>query len=149
MRDSSPAARPATSPTGTSSPFLPWLTISRQPGTSVATMGRPEAAASINDFGSPSRYEGRQAIWQAERTSGISARWPHHSTKPERCHSRSLSWVIDVGLPGSTSPTKAKRAERPLVRKACAACTNSPTPLSHNMRDTRTTIGIPEGSGQG
>ena len=39
---------------GTSRPVSPWRTISRQPGVSVAMIGRPHAAASSRAFGSPS-----------------------------------------------------------------------------------------------
>ena len=38
------------------------MIASRQPGTSVVTIALPAAAASIKDFGKPSRYDGRQTI---------------------------------------------------------------------------------------
>ena len=41
--------------TGTISPLMPSVTTSRQPGTSVVTRGRAQAAASMRLFGSPSR----------------------------------------------------------------------------------------------
>ncbi|MNJ80002.1 hypothetical protein D3C77_782270 [compost metagenome] len=59
------SASDCASRTGTSSPVWPGSMASRQPGTSVVTTARPHAAASINDFGKPSRYEGRTAIWLA------------------------------------------------------------------------------------
>ena len=40
---------------GTSKPSIPSRTTSRQPGTSVALIGRPAAAASIRLRGGPSR----------------------------------------------------------------------------------------------
>ena len=41
--------------TGTNQPFTPFVTTSRQPGTSVVTIESPQAAASSNAFGTPSR----------------------------------------------------------------------------------------------
>ena len=55
MSVSSAAASAVASRAGTSRPFTPCRTISRQPGTSVETSGRPAAAASSKAFGMPSR----------------------------------------------------------------------------------------------
>ncbi|MNH45945.1 hypothetical protein D3C79_1085480 [compost metagenome] len=45
-----------------SKPLVSSITICLQPGTFVVIIGNPQDAASINDLGSPSRYEGRHAI---------------------------------------------------------------------------------------
>ena len=39
---------------GTKIPFSPFITVSLQPETSVVTIGRPQAEASINTLGNPS-----------------------------------------------------------------------------------------------
>ena len=38
------------------------IIASLQPTTSVVTIAQPEALASINDFGNPSLYDGKQTI---------------------------------------------------------------------------------------
>ena len=57
--------------------------------------------------------------------------------------------LIAVGLPGSVSPTRTKRAVTPALPRLRAASTNSSTPLSRNIREASTTTGTPPRSGVG
>jgi len=98
---------------GTRKPFSPSFTTSRQPGTSVVTIARPTAAASIKDFGSPSRYDGSTAMCDSANSWAISALSPSHLTTPDLFHCSSCFADIDSGLPGSTDPTKRKSASIP------------------------------------
>ena len=51
----------------TSNPVMPSRTTSRQPGTFDAIIGRPMPDASSNDFGKPSRYDGRHTTCERAR----------------------------------------------------------------------------------
>ena len=57
---------------GTSRPFSPWRTTSRQPGTSVATIGKPAAIASKRAFGKPSVREQNRKTSAAFNRCGTS-----------------------------------------------------------------------------
>src|SRR5215475_667518 len=70
------SAKAVTSSTDTVSAVFPSIAISRQPGASVATMARPQAAASSRLFGKPSRREASTAKCARLHTSRISATWP-------------------------------------------------------------------------
>ena len=76
------SARAAASRGGTNSAVSLWTAISRQPGTSLAIVGRAHAAASNSTLGKPSRYEGRHTMCAKRSTDGMSDRCPHHSTLP-------------------------------------------------------------------
>ena len=82
----------------------PARAISRHPGTSVATSGRPQAAASSSVSGSPSRWEGSTAIWADAQSAAIS------STKP-RCLrlGRLLQALISAAVSRSGWPDLAGR----------------------------------------
>jgi len=138
---SSASARATASFTGTRRPLCSCWTTSRQPGASVATIGSPLAAASMRARGTPSRYEGRQAMELLANTSGMSDRNPHHSTSPDAFQSRNSRSPIAEGFPASRPPISANRATTPRRRRSPAALTNSPIPLSQSMRAGSATIG--------
>src|SRR5216683_5605894 len=86
---------------GTRNPFCPVRTISRQPGASVATIARPQDAASIKTLGTPSPYEeGRQTTLAWARTFAISSWYPHHSTRPDLVHATNCASGIEPGFSG-------------------------------------------------
>ena len=134
---------------GTSNALMPCRANSRHPGTSVATIGRAQAAASNKLFGNPSRRDGRTAMCADAQNFKISLTCPSTSI-PGRFFQLSISTAgIDAGLAASASPPTRRLIASPRrIRISCASI-NERMPLSSSKRPINPTVIGPSGSGSG
>ena len=147
--DGSPPA-PADRRAAPAGRFRPCRTISRQPGTSVATIGRPQAAASSRFFGMPSCLDGSTAIWARAQTVEMPRTCPSHVT-PGRCDQLLASAsVSESGLAGSGVPAISSSTSEPRARSNCVSRQRRrECPCRPSRRPTKATVGGPAGSGSG
>ncbi len=119
------------------SPVTPSMAISRQPGTSVATMARPQAAASSRLLGNPFPARGEHGeIRLAPDLADIV-----HVAKPLNAEGagelaellrRQRAGVFLVAIAGEQQPQSHARGRQTSERRRSA----TGTPLSASMRPT-------------
>ena len=128
---------------------MPGRAMSRHPGTSVATSGRPHAAASNKLKGIPSRWDGNTAICAEAHSAPISSTNPRWVTLGRLLQASMSCAGIDIGFAGSGVPARSSWIWRPRwPRRACAA-NSVRTPFDSTRRPTNATMTGPGGSGLG
>ena len=122
--------------------------ILRHPGTSVATSGRPQAAASSRLKGNPSRWDGRTAICAHAQSASMSLTKPRCLTLGRLVQASISCGGIDVGLAGSGRPAMMSWMSRPRwMRRSCAA-NSVRIPFDPTKRPTNAMVIGPAGSGE-
>ena len=120
VRQASRSRRPSAggSSNGTSRPVSPGRTISRHPGTSVAIIGRPQAAASSRLFGRPSRRDGNTAMWARAQSAEMSSTWPSQVMPGSRPQPAASCSLTEAGLAGSGVPAISSSTFEPRSRSS-------------------------------